>query len=70
MVKVASETITSSQFYDRFFALLQRYLAADSDMVEPKVEAPLVLVPQPSAAASAASAPSVTAPASAASATP
>jgi ABC-type amino acid transport substrate-binding protein len=47
MVKVASETITSAPFYDRFFTLLQRYLAADSELVEPKNEAPLVIVPQP-----------------------
>lgn len=46
LVKVASETITSAPFYERFFALLQRYLAADSDLVEPKVEAP-VIVPIP-----------------------
>jgi Uncharacterized protein conserved in bacteria (DUF2242) len=29
LVKVASETITAAPFYDRFFALLQRYLGAD-----------------------------------------
>lgn len=29
LVKVASETITSAPFYDRFFNLLQRYLGAD-----------------------------------------
>jgi hypothetical protein len=47
LVKVASETITSAPFYDRFFTLLQRYLAADSDLVlDPKVETP-VIVPQP-----------------------
>lgn len=76
LVKVASETVTSAQFYDRFFTLLERYLAADSDLVEPKVEAPKVLVPQPPAAtsapAAAASAPAASAPpppASAASAT-
>ncbi len=68
MVKVASETITSAPFYDRFFALLQRYLAADSDLVEPKAGIPLIIVPQPPSAASAsASAPAVVAvPASAA----
>jgi hypothetical protein len=59
LVKVASETITSAPFYERFFTLLQRYLAADSEPApDPKAEAP-VIVPQPpprpaSAAASAA----------------
>jgi hypothetical protein len=62
MVKVASETITAEPFYDRFFALLQRYLAADADFVESKVE----IVPLPEPAASAATPPR--APASAASA--
>ena len=38
MVRVASETITSTAFYDRFFVLLLRYLAADSDRVDPKVD--------------------------------
>ena len=52
MVKVASETITSGPFYDRFFALLQRYLAADSDFVDPKTEPPALLPPQPPASAS------------------
>ena len=65
LVKVASETITSAPFYDRFFALLQRYLAADSELLEPKTEPPLVIVPQPPAPA--ASAQPVAAPASAAS---
>ncbi len=46
MVKVASETITSGPFYDRFFVLLQRYLAADSDFVDPKTEPPALLPPQ------------------------
>lgn len=30
MVKVASETITADAFYDRFFDLVKRYLAADA----------------------------------------
>lgn len=64
LVKVASETITSGPFYDRFFALLGRYLAADADLVEPKVEAP-VIVPMPLKPSTPASAP---APAEAASA--
>ncbi|WP_213959849.1 DUF2242 domain-containing protein, partial [Variovorax sp. dw_954] len=29
MVKVASETVTDARFYDRFFVLLDQYLAAD-----------------------------------------
>ena len=65
MVKVASETITSAQFYDRFFALLQRYLAADSELVDPKSEAPMVIVPQVPQAEAAAAAASAAAPASA-----
>lgn len=61
LVKVASETITSAQFYDRFFTLLQRYLAADSALVPAAKDEPPALVPQttvgmPQAAASAASA--------------
>jgi Uncharacterized protein conserved in bacteria (DUF2242) len=51
MVKVASETITSAQFYDRFFMLLQRYLAADSAWVDP--EPVIAPVEGPKAAASA-----------------
>ena len=70
LVKVASETITSAPFYDRFFALLQRYLAADSDLVEPK-EAPPAFVPPPPASSRASSptpAPSASAPDASASA--
>ena len=54
LVKVASETITAAVFYDRFFALLQRYLAADNE--PPVIEGP-ALAPAPLPAASAASAP-------------
>ncbi len=51
LVKVASETITSAPFYERFFTLLQRYLAADSDVtVEAKEPESLVIVPPPAAA--------------------
>ena len=58
LVKVASETITSAPFYDRFFTLLQRYLAADAEMVEPeKAEPPIVIVPPPPAASASAPAP-------------
>lgn len=51
LVKVASETITSAPFYERFFTLLERYLAADADAVESKPPEPaLILVPQAPAA--------------------
>ena len=32
MVKVASETITAREFYDRFFGLLAHYLGAEADL--------------------------------------
>ena len=35
MVKVASETIPAGQFYDRFFALIERYLVLDTPEPEP-----------------------------------
>ena len=51
LVKVASETITSAPFYARFFTLLERYLAADSDVtVEPKQPESIVILPPPAAA--------------------
>ncbi len=51
LVKVASETSTSAPFYERFFTLLERYLAANSDPVESKQPEPsLILVPQAPAA--------------------
>lgn len=34
MVRVASETISSSVFYDRFFDLVRRYLVADKQVTE------------------------------------
>ncbi|MGJ7492850.1 DUF2242 domain-containing protein [Variovorax sp. ZT4R33] len=43
MVKVASETLTDERFYDRFYALLDRYLvsgAVDEKAVEPTPPAP------------------------------
>ncbi len=40
LVKVASETIHSSQFYDRFFGALERYLAADGAIKKPSVASP------------------------------
>jgi hypothetical protein len=59
LVKVASETITSAPFYGRFFALLGRYLLADSDLlVKPLPQvirpAPAPTAPAPAAPASAA----------------
>ena len=54
LVKVASETITAAPFYDRFFALLQRYMAAEpdrpgADRSSPAPQLP-ALAPQPQAA--------------------
>jgi hypothetical protein len=40
MVKVASETIPAGQFYDRFFALIERYLVLDSAEPEPQQDNP------------------------------
>lgn len=43
LVKVASETLTDEQFYDRFFALIDRFLAPMEDepaAAEPAVSAP------------------------------
>jgi hypothetical protein len=40
MVKVASETIPAGQFYDRFFALIERYLVLDSAEPEPQLDNP------------------------------
>jgi hypothetical protein len=37
LVKVASETITAGDFYDRYFRLVTRYLAAASTEVVPEV---------------------------------
>ena len=64
MVRVASETITTSAFYDRFFVLLQRYLAADSDRVDPRVDEAVKNLPalQPPALAPAAPAASTAPP--------
>ena len=70
LVKVASSTITSAPFYDRFFQLLERYLAGDPGQPMPPpapvdneppepIEAVKAAAPAsaPSAAASAASSP-------------
>ena len=45
LVKVASETITSAPFYDRFFRLLQRFLAADADIANTKDDPATVIAP-------------------------
>lgn len=54
LVKVASETITAAPFYNRFFVLLQRYLAADADTVVVPPGEPPVLRPEPPASAASA----------------
>jgi len=54
LVKVASETVTSAGFYDRFFKLVSSYLVVEPEPVTPPAP-PLGLPPPPAAAASAAS---------------
>ena len=49
LVKVASETITSAPFYDRFFNLLQRYLSADPGPID-AAESPAAVAPVPTQA--------------------
>ncbi len=68
LVKVASETITNEPFYERFFALMQRYLSADI-LDDAPVEGELPLPPpMPSRAASSAAAkPAASAPSASAS---
>ena len=56
LVKVASETITASAFYDRFFKLVGSYMVVEPDPATMPVP-PLGLPPPPAAAASAASQP-------------
>ncbi len=48
MVKVASETVTAAQFYDRYFALVESYLPKPKKVKKVKAEAPK---PAPSAPA-------------------
>ena len=55
LVKVASETITASSFYDRFFKLVGSYMVVEPDPVAMPV--PPLGLPPPAAAASAASQP-------------
>ncbi|WP_087502422.1 DUF2242 domain-containing protein [Pseudomonas sp. SID14000] len=68
MVKVASETVTAAQFYDRYFALVESYLPKPKPKQEskakveepaPKVEAPAAALglPEQATAASVAPAP-------------
>lgn len=55
MVKVASETVTAPQFYERYFALVESYLpkprkaAAKAAPVDPPVTAPSLGLPGPTA---------------------
>ena len=46
LVRVGSETVTTASFYDRYFVLLQRFLAVDYEEESKAVE-PAALVPQP-----------------------
>ncbi|AYG44161.1 DUF2242 domain-containing protein [Pseudomonas sp. Leaf58] len=66
MVKVASETVTATQFYDRYFALVESYLPkpkpkkvskAEAEAPAPKVEKPAVDLGLPEQAAAAPVAP-------------
>ena len=68
MVKVASETVTAAQFYDRYFALVESYLPKPKARQEskakveepaPQVDAPAAALglPEPAAAAPVAPAP-------------
>lgn len=66
MVKVASETLTDGRFYDRFFALLDRFLVtgeARDTADEPVVTSPVAPVPQMKTAPMAPVAPIIPAPA-------
>ena len=58
LVRVGSETVTAAPFYDRYFVLLQRFLAVDYEQDKGKGAEPAVLAPPPPRpAASAASTP-------------
>ncbi|WP_085617118.1 MULTISPECIES: DUF2242 domain-containing protein [unclassified Pseudomonas] len=70
MVKVASETVTAAQFYDRYFALVESYLPKPKPKQEskakveepaPKVEAPAAALGLPEQAAAAPVAPAAVA---------
>ncbi|NVN64915.1 DUF2242 domain-containing protein [Pseudomonas putida] len=47
MVKVASETVTAAQFYDRYFALVESYLPKPKKVSKAKVEEPAPKVEKP-----------------------
>ena len=47
MVKVASETVTAPQFYERYFALVESYLPKPKKVSKAKVEAPAPKVEKP-----------------------
>jgi hypothetical protein len=47
LVRVGSETINSSSFYDSFFVLLKRYLDADAERQAPPIVSPTIMVPPP-----------------------
>jgi Uncharacterized protein conserved in bacteria (DUF2242) len=51
LVKVASETIPAGPFYDRFFALMQRYLEDTAAEPAPPIEPPPMAAPAQVAAA-------------------
>ncbi|SUD79540.1 DUF2242 domain-containing protein [Pseudomonas putida] len=77
MVKVASETVTAAQFYDRYFALVESYLPKPKKVSKAKVEAPKVEkpavtlgLPEQAAANPLAPTPAAAAPAHAAETTP
>ncbi|SFM98504.1 DUF2242 domain-containing protein [Variovorax sp. OV329] len=42
LVKVASQTVTDERFYDRFFAIVQRYIVVNVAEPEPAVAAPVL----------------------------
>ncbi|MDW2778101.1 DUF2242 domain-containing protein [Pseudomonas sp. YQ_6] len=47
LVKVASETVTAAQFYDRYFALVESYLPKPKKVAKAKVEEPVPKVEKP-----------------------
>ncbi|WPJ99339.1 DUF2242 domain-containing protein [Pseudomonas putida] len=49
MVKVASETVTAAQFYDRYFALVESYLPKPKKVSKAKVEEPAPKIEKPAA---------------------
>ena len=69
LVKVASQTVTDENFYDRFFAIVQRYIVVDVAQPEPATTAPVAsssVVGQPLAADTLAPLPPAESPAQAA----